>query len=131
MDGITRGEVNPMPAGLRLEVQRYRPKEVIGWLDRNHPARDPALAPAVMPPLAMTEASDSPNGEAETTQWQREPVIVVMKKYYPPNGVRPKGTSIRMVTERINREPEFRDKNVSEDTVLRADKKIKADLRKK
>jgi hypothetical protein len=66
--------------------------------------------------------------ETETTQRQREPVIVMLKKLYQPHGLRPKGTSVKQVMERLNKLPEFRDNPVSEDTVYRAFKDIEAAL---
>jgi hypothetical protein len=43
-----------------------------------------------------------------------------IKTLLPPDGVPPKGTSIRALTERINELPEFKDNRVGEDTVGRA-----------
>jgi hypothetical protein len=50
----------------------------------------------------------------------------VIKTLYPPDGIRPKGVSIAMLTNRINKRPEFKAGEVSEDTVRLADKEIKA-----
>jgi hypothetical protein len=68
--------------------------------------------------------------DIESTRGQREPAIVVMKRFYPPDGRRPRGVSIAALTKRINREPEFKDRNVSEDTVRLADFDIKGALKK-
>jgi hypothetical protein len=66
--------------------------------------------------------------ETETTQRQREPVRAMLKKLYQPHGLRPKGTSVKQVTDRLNKLPEFRNNPVSEDTVYRAFKDIEAAL---
>jgi hypothetical protein len=68
--------------------------------------------------------------ETETTRGQREPAIAVAKRLFPPHGRRPKGNSIAKLTKRFNNEPEFKEKNVSEDTVDRAFKDIAAALQK-
>jgi hypothetical protein len=88
------------------------------------PAR-PAGAAELLPKSRSEDAA-----ETETTRWQREPVIATMKKLYPPDGIRSKGISIAVLTTRINREPEFQGKKVSEDTVRLADIEIKAALKK-
>jgi hypothetical protein len=69
--------------------------------------------------------------EAEHPQWAREQVIVALKKVFPPNGLRPKGRSVKWVTNSLNKLPEFKDTPVSEDTVDRALKDIKAALDEK
>jgi hypothetical protein len=76
-------------------------------------------------PLQEEEAA-----ETETTRGQREPAIAVAKRLFPPNGRRPTGSSIAKLTKRFNREPEFKEKNVSEDTVDRAFKDIEAALQR-
>ena len=53
-----------------------------------------------------------------------------IKSFYPPDGIRPKGVSIAALTRRINKLPEFKDDEVSEDTVGRADNEIKAARKK-
>jgi hypothetical protein len=68
--------------------------------------------------------------ETETTRWAREPVIAVAKRLFPPDGKRPKGMSISRLTKRFNKEPEFKENEVSEDTVDRAFKDIEAALQK-
>jgi hypothetical protein len=93
-----------------------------------------SAAPLPAPPAGAAEllpkSRSEDTAETETTRWQREPVIATMKKLYPPDGVRPKGISIAVLTTRINREPEFQGKKVSEDTVRLADIEIKAALKK-
>jgi hypothetical protein len=64
--------------------------------------------------------------ETETTRWARELVIAVAKRHFPPEGKRPKGVSIASLTKRFNKEPEFKENKVSEDTVDRAFKDIEA-----
>jgi hypothetical protein len=89
-------------------------------------------------PAAVADAAESLPAEPPvavdddigSTRGQREPAIVVMKRFYPPNGVRPRGVSIAALTKRINREPEFKDRNVSEDTVRLADFDVKGALKK-
>ena len=70
---------------------------------------------AAEPPSKREEAA-----EVESTQWQRARTIEAIKTLLPPDGVPPKGTSIRALTERINELPEFKDNRVGEDTVERA-----------
>jgi len=53
-----------------------------------------------------------------------------MKTIYSPDGSRPKGVSIAVLTKRINKLPEFKEDKVSEDTVRLADLEIKAALKK-
>jgi hypothetical protein len=84
------------------------------------PAADVARAPETRP-------EEQPPVEGEHTRWQRDPVIMMLKKVYAPDGIPPKGISIPRATKRINKELEFQ---VSEDTVGRAIKDIKADLEK-
>jgi|SRR5262249_5069424 len=105
-------------------VEPYREGRFLVWTPAAHAAQSPQPEP-VPPPEAERETA-----KAETTRWQREPVIAAIKKLYPPDGVRPKGISIAMLTKRINKEPEFQDRTVSEDTVRLADIEIK-DPRKK
>jgi len=91
------------------------------------PVAEPAAVAGAAESLPDTVSAAD---DIESTRWQREPVIRVMKRFYPLDGVRPKGVSIARLTARINREPEFRDKNVSEDTVRLADIDIKDALKK-
>jgi hypothetical protein len=93
-------------------------------------AREPAApeeAPPAGPPPGGTHraAAEPPSkreeaAEVESTQWQRARTIEAIKTLLPPDGVPPKGTSIRALTERINELPEFKDNRVGEDTVERA-----------
>jgi hypothetical protein len=73
----------------------------------------------------------APAPEDEPTRWQRARAIVAMKGFYPPDGLRPKSISIRMVTDRINKLEEFQENKVSHDTVRLADIEIKAAALKK
>ena len=63
--------------------------------------------------------------KAEPTRWQRDRTIKAIKSLYPPDGIRPKGVSIAALTKRINKLPEFKGGEVSEDTVRRAASEIK------
>jgi len=81
----------------------------------------PAVAAELLPKSGAEDVA-----ETEATRWQREPVIALIKKYWPPHGIRPNGVTIAMVTKRLNNEPEFKSKSVSEDTVGRAFRDIKA-----
>jgi hypothetical protein len=69
-----------------------------------------------------TEAPPEP--EPEYTRWQRDRTIEAIKTLHPPHGIRPKGTSIQALTNRINKLPEFQGNQVSDDTVGRALKDI-------
>jgi hypothetical protein len=81
-------------------------------------------------PATRAEESESELTKAEHTRWQRDRVIAVMKEFYSPHGIRPKGVSIKRLTDRINRLSEFKENRVSEDTVRLADFEIKAPLKK-
>jgi hypothetical protein len=126
-----------MPSGTKMETAAIMPAAPAPV--QGAQAESGAL-PSAAPPAAVTATAsaespaalptESNEAATETTRWQREPVIAVIKRFYPPDGVRPKGVSIKALTDRINREPEFRDKQVSEDTVDRADKEIRAVLKK-
>ena len=72
-----------------------------------------------------------PAEAVEATQYQRVRTVAALKELYPPDGTRQKGVSIKMVTERINKLPQFKTVPVSEDTVRRAFRDIKADLEDK
>ena len=61
---------------------------------------------------------------------KREPVILVLKRLFPPDGLRPKGRSVKWVTNSLNKLPEFKDDPVSEDTVYRAFRDMEAALEK-
>jgi hypothetical protein len=56
--------------------------------------------------------------------------MAAMKKLFPPNGICPKDISIAALTDRINNEPEFQGKPVSEETVRNANIYLKAALEK-
>jgi hypothetical protein len=110
-----------------VRVDPYEPGHYFvrrAGLDRHYPT---AAMMAAMPPPGPTPAG---RAETEATRWARDPVIARMKVYWPPHGLRPPGYSIAKLTIRLNKEPEFLDKNVSEDTVRLADKEIKAALEK-
>ena len=79
----------------------------------------------------MTEPPPKPElAKAEPTRGQRDRTIEAIKSFYPPDGIRPKGVSIAALTRRINKLSEFKDDEVSEDTVGRADNEIKAARKK-
>jgi hypothetical protein len=125
----------------------------VGYVD---PAIAHALAhaikrarPAVPPPEPATEdvgdeagvvttagetdeakQQDDGTDEAEHTRWQRDRTIEAMKTLLPPDGIRPKGMSIKKLTDRINKLSEFKEDKVSEDTVRLAHIEIKAALKK-
>jgi len=94
------------------------------------------------PPSARSPGGDRPvnarsPGEpepelakAEHTRYQRDRTIAAMKTHYPEDGIRPRGMSIKKLTDRINKLPEFQEGKVSEDTVRLADREIKAALKK-
>lgn len=99
----------------------------------------PEPAPAVEPepaPLSPQVEPEPPSplepelAKAEYARWQLDPAIKAMKSFYPPDGIRPKSVSIAKLTERINKLPEFKSREVSEDTVRRADIEIKAARKK-
>ena len=74
-------------------------------------------------PPTDIEPATAPEHElarAEPTRWQRDRTIEAIKTLYPPDGIRPKGVSIAMLTNRINKLPEFKENQISEDTVGRA-----------
>jgi hypothetical protein len=66
----------------------------------------------------------------EHAQWKREPVIAALKRLYTPDGLRPKGTSVKMATDSVNKSPAFRHKKASPRTVARAFKAIESSLKK-
>jgi hypothetical protein len=76
-------------------------------------------------PVAAASVEEAPASAAE-----REPVILVLKRLFPPDGLRPKGRSVKWVTNSLNKLPEFKDNPVSEDTVYRAFKDMEAALEK-
>ena len=96
---------------------------------------EPAAKPedsAIDAQVAAASVEEAPAGPAETesTQYKREPVILVLKRLFPPDGLRPKGRSVKWVTNSLNKLPEFKDNPVSEDTVYRAFKDMEAALEK-
>jgi hypothetical protein len=78
-------------------------------------------------PAAVASAAESPS---EPTRWQRDRVIVALKRLLPPDGLRPKGRSVQWVTDKLNELSEFKDNKVSPDTVDRALKEIEASPKK-
>jgi hypothetical protein len=72
----------------------------------------------------------APEAKAEPTRGQRDRTINAIKSLYPPDGIRPKDVSIAALTRRINKLPDFETDEVSEDTVGRADREIKAARKK-
>ena len=86
------------------------------------------LAPARKPAPAPLSSQVEP--EPESTRWQRDRTIAAIKTLHPPDGIRPKGVSIAALTNRINKLPEFKENQISEDTVGRALEDIKAALKK-
>jgi hypothetical protein len=95
----------------------------------------PELAPAAdvgdqAGAVTSGETEAPPEPEPEHTRWQRDRTIEAMKALHPPYGIRPKGTSIQALTNRINKLPEFQGNQVSDDTVRLADIEIKAALKK-
>jgi hypothetical protein len=96
-------------------------------------ARPRPAAPEPAPPFPQVEPEPPPKpkrAKAASTRWQREHTIEVIKMLLPPDGIRPKGVSIATLTNRINKFPEFKENRVSEDTVGRALKDIKAARKK-
>jgi hypothetical protein len=81
-------------------------------------------------PVAAASVEEAPAGAAETESNKREPVILVLKRLFPPDGLRPKGRSVKWVTSSLNRLPEFKDNPVSEDAIYRAFKEMEAALEK-
>jgi hypothetical protein len=92
-------------------------------------ARPRPATPEPAPPSLQVEPEpplESELAKAEPTRWQRDRTINAIKSLHPPNGIRPKSVSIAALTQRINKLPEFKGDEVSEDTVRRADVEIKA-----
>jgi hypothetical protein len=75
-------------------------------------------------------AIDAAAASVEEAPAKREPVILVLNRLFPPDGLRPKGRSVKWVTSSLNKLPEFKDNPVSEDTVYRAFKDMEAALEK-
>jgi hypothetical protein len=120
------------PRQIRAGALRFDPDELVldkGKLDivdvRIEPAAKPEDGPedgAIDAPLAAASVEEAPA--------KREPVILVLKRLFPPDGLRPKGRSVKWVTSSLNKLPEFKDNPVSEDTVYRALKDMEAALEK-
>ena len=85
---------------------------------------------AIDAPVAAASVEEAPAGAAETESNKGEPVILVLKRLFPPDGLGPKGRSVKWVTNSLNKLPEFKDNPVSEDTVYRAFKDMEAALEK-
>jgi hypothetical protein len=96
-------------------------------LDRRTTMPETAPPPPQVRPEPLSEPEPA---RAESTRWQRDRTIEAIKALYPPDGIRPKGVSIAMLTDRINKRSEFKEDQVSEDTVGRALEDIKATLKK-
>jgi hypothetical protein len=80
----------------------------------------------VEPESKREEAAEA---EATRPRPKRDPLISVLETLAPA-GVHPKGMSIRRLTDRINKLPEFKENQVSDDTVGRALKDMKAAVKK-
>ena len=125
------------PRQIRAGALRFDPDELV--LDKGKLVIvDVRIEPAPAKPedvaidAAAASVEEAPAGVAETesTQYKREPVILVLKRLFPPDGLRPKGRSVKWVTSSLNKLPEFKDNPVSEDTVHRAFKDMEAALEK-
>jgi len=127
------------PRQIRAGALRFDPDELV--LDKAKlvivdvwikPAPAKPEDGAIDAPVAAASVEEAPAGAAETesTQYKREPVILVLKRLFPPDGLRPKGRSVKWVTNSLNKLPEFKDNPVSEDTVYRAFKDMEAALEK-
>jgi hypothetical protein len=123
------------PRQIRAGALRFDPDELV--LDKGKLVIvDARIEPAPAKPqdgaIAAASVEEAPAGAAETesTQYKREPVILVLKRLFPPDGLRPKGRSVKWVTNSLNKLPEFKDKPVSEETVYRAFKDMEAALEK-
>ena len=77
---------------------------------------------AIDAPVAAASVEEAPA--------KREPVILVLKRLFLPDGLRPKGRSVKWVISSLNKLPEFKDNPVSEETVYRAFKDMEAALEK-
>jgi hypothetical protein len=116
------------PRQIRAGALRFDPDELVldkGKLVIVDVRIEPAAKPedgAIDAPLATASVEEAPA--------KREPVILVLKRLFPPDGLRPKGRSVKWVTSSLNKLPEFKDNPVSEDTVYRAFKDMEAALEK-
>src|SRR6476660_4914294 len=100
------------PSWCRIEVDWAGLKQRSPKPLRERTETEPGPAPA----SSQVEPPDSELAKAESTRWQLDPTIEAIKSIYPPDGIRPKGVSIAMLTKSVNRLSEFEDHNVSEDT---------------
>jgi hypothetical protein len=126
VDAASLRQAFPKP----LRVERWPLIEAQQLYGEGEPGSVSPVEP-VAPDSSLTDIEsaatlESELARAEFTRWQREPTIEAMKDFYPPHGLRPKGVSIAALTNRINKRPEFKENQVSEDTVRLADKEIKA-----
>ena len=115
------------PRQIRAGALRFDPDELV--LDKGKLVIvDVRIEPAkpedgaIDAPVAAASAEEAPT--------KREPVILVLKRLFPPDGLRPKGRSVKWVTSSLNKLPEFKDNPVSEETVYRAFKDMEAALEK-
>ena len=117
------------PRQIRAGALRFDPDELV--LDK---AKLVIVDVWIKPAPAKPEdgAIDAPVAAAsmEEAPAKRKPVILVLKRLFPPDGLRPKGRSVKWVTNSLNKLPEFKDNPVSEDTVYRAFKDMEAALEK-
>ena len=129
----------PEPHQIRAGALRFDPDELV--LDKGklvivdvriEPVPTKPEDGAIDAPVAAASVEQAPAGAAETesTQYKREPVILVLKRLFPPDGLRPKGRSVKWVTSSLNKLPEFKDNPVSEDAIYRAFKEMEAALEK-
>jgi hypothetical protein len=128
------GDLGTSPPG-RLAVfegRRWYGIEVDAAALRQARSRPAVPEPAPPPPQVEPEPPppEPEPAKAEFTRGKRDPVIEGMRAFYPPDGIRPKSVSIAALTKRINKLPEFKASEVSEDTVRLADIEIK-EARKK
>jgi hypothetical protein len=117
------------PRQIRAGALRFDPDELV--LDKGKLVIvDVRIEPT--PAKPEDGAIDAPAAAAsvEEAPAEREPVILVLKRLFPPDGLRPKGRSVKWVTSSLNKLPEFKDHPVSEDTVYRAFKDMEAALEK-
>jgi len=132
-----------LPASELPQVER-QPQQLPAATRSDKPAiADPApssapaaggLAETGSEPAARAEKSmpepESELAKAERTRWQRDRTIEVMKEFFSPHGIHPKGMSIQRLTDRINKLPEFKENQVSPDTVRLADIELRAARKK-
>jgi hypothetical protein len=100
------------------KARAINPREI-----RHRPRPSPGDRPITLKPKRKEVA------ETEPTRRQRDRLFPVLETL-TPGGVRPKGMSIKGLTDRINKLPEFKDDKVSEDTVGRALRGMRAAVKK-